>query len=171
MSTLVEVAAQVVSAHASNSAMTTDELVAEIGRVYAALRNLESANLSDDPAERRTALTVKEAFRKHEIVCLECGKGGFKTLSRHLQTTHKMKPKEYRKKHGIDSKQSLAAKSFSDARRQMAAEKGLADNLAKAREIRAAKLKARKAPLQPKQKVVKARVDQTATSLLATGTE
>jgi len=147
--------------------MTTDELVAEIGRVYAALRNLESLP-SDDASERKTSLTVKEAFRKHEIVCLECGKGGFKTLSRHLQTTHNMKPKEYRKKHGIDSKQSLAAKSFSDARRQMAAEKGLADNLAKAREIRAAKLKARKGPA-PKQKVVKQRAEPAA--LLPTGTE
>jgi predicted transcriptional regulator len=73
-----------------------------------------------------------------------CGKGGLKTLTRHLNMVHDMKPGAYRKQFNIPSKQSLTAKSFSDARKKMAEERGLADNLAKAREVRAAKLKAKK---------------------------
>lgn len=85
-----------------------------------------------------------------------CGKGGFKTLTRHLGTVHEMKPGQYRKQFGIPSKQSLTAKSFSDARRKIAEEKGLGDNLAKAREVRAAKMKTKKAPVpevRPKSEV------------------
>ncbi len=74
-----------------------------------------------------------------------CGKGGMKTLARHLAQVHGMKPGEYKKQFGIPSGQALTAKNFSEARRKMAQDRGLADNLAKAREIRAAKLKAKKA--------------------------
>jgi predicted transcriptional regulator len=71
-----------------------------------------------------------------------------------------MKPGEYRKQFGIPSNQALTARNFSEARRKMAQEKGLAENLAKARAVRAAKLAAKgggerkpaKAPRVPKQK-------------------
>jgi len=44
----------------------------------------------------------------------------------------------------IPATQSLTAKNFSEKRRQTALERGLADNLAKARAVRAEKLKAKK---------------------------
>ncbi|GFO60084.1 hypothetical protein GMST_24090 [Geomonas silvestris] len=73
-----------------------------------------------------------------------CGKGGFKTLARHLSTAHGMKPGEYKKQFGIPSKQALSAKNYSEARRKMAQDRGLADNLAKAREVRMANIEAKK---------------------------
>ena len=79
-----------------------------------------------------------------------CGKGGFKTLARHLNTAHGMKPGEYKKQFGIPGKQPLAAKNYSDARRKMALDRGLADNLAKARGVRMANIEAKKsAPAKP----------------------
>ena len=61
-----------------------------------------------------------------------------------------MKPGEYKKQFGIPSKQPLAAKSFSESRRKMAMDRGLVDVLAKARETRAANIKAKKAaPSKP----------------------
>lgn len=75
-------------------------------------------------------------FKKNEVVCMECGKGGFKTLARHLSISHGMKPGEYRKMHGIPAKQTLAAKSYSDSRRKMAITAGFASNPAKARQVR-----------------------------------
>ena len=144
MATLVEIAAQIVASHASNTPMTSDQLVFEIGKVHDALKSLEAGQPVEETEGAKTALTVKDAFRKGEVTCLECGKGGFKTLARHLSTAHGMKPREYRKKHGIPSKQSLSAKSYSEARRKMAQERGLADNLAKAREIRMANIEAKK---------------------------
>ena len=79
-----------------------------------------------------------------------CGKGGFKTLARHLNTAHSMKPGEYKKQFGIPGKQPLAAKNYSEARRKMALDRGLADNLAKARGVRMANIEAKKsAPAKP----------------------
>jgi predicted transcriptional regulator len=145
MSTLVEIAGQLVAAHATNSKLTTEELILEISKVHAALKALESGLAVEGEAEAKPALTVKEAFRKNEIVCMVCGKGGFKTLARHLSTAHQMKPGAYKKQFGISSKQALSAKSYSEARRAMAVDRGLADNLAKARQVRMGNIEAKKA--------------------------
>jgi len=145
MATLVEIAGQVVAAHAASSKLTTDELLAELGKVHAALKNLEAGLAVEGEVEVKPTMTVKEAFRKNEVVCMVCGKGGFKTLARHLSTAHQMKPGAYKKQFGIPSKQPLSAKSYSEARRVMAVDRGLAGNLAKAREIRMANIEAKKA--------------------------
>jgi predicted transcriptional regulator len=150
MATLVEIAAQLVSSHASNTPMTSDELLAEIAKVHSALKKLEAGETVEEVEEAKPAVTLKEAFRKNEIVCLICGKGGFKTLARHLSTAHGMKPGAYKKQFGISSKQALSAKSYSESRRKMAQDRGLADNLAKAREVRMANIEAKKeGPAKP----------------------
>jgi predicted transcriptional regulator len=156
MATLVEIAAQLVSSHASSTPMTSDELLAEIAKVHAALKSLEAGQAIEGAEEVKPALTLKEAFRKNEVVCLVCGKGGFKTLARHLSTAHGMKPGAYKKQFGIASKQALSAKSYSEARRQMAQDRGLADNLAKAREVRMANIEAKKVVAAKPAKGVKA---------------
>lgn len=147
MATLLELAAEIVSSHASTTEMSTDELLQEIQKVYGALQNLEAGKeiAAGGDETRSPALSLKQAFRANEVFCLICGKGGMKTLTRHIKQMHNMKPGEYRKQFGIKSSQSLTARNFSDARRQMALDRGLATNLAKAREVRAAKLLARKA--------------------------
>jgi len=160
MATLVEIAAQIVASHASSTPMTSDQLIFEIGKVHNALKNLEAGQGVEGAEEAKPALTVKEAFKKGEVVCMVCGKGGFKTLARHLSTAHALKPGEYKKQFGIPSKQALSAKNYSEARRKMAQDRGLADNLAKAREVRMANIEAKKAapagkPVKPA-KVAKA---------------
>ena len=144
MATLVEIAAQIVASHASSTPMTSDQLIFEIGKVHAALKNLEAGESIEGVEEAKPSLTVKEAFRKGEVVCMVCGKGGFKTLARHLSTAHSMKPGEDKKQFGIPSKQPLSAKNYSESRRKMAQDRGLADNLAKAREVRMANIQAKK---------------------------
>jgi predicted transcriptional regulator len=145
MATLVEIAGQLVASHAASSKLTTEELLLELAKVHAALVNLEAGQSVEASEEAKPALTLKEAFRKNEVVCMVCGKGGFKTLTRHLSTAHQMKPGGYKKQFGIPSKQSLSAKSYSESRKQMALDRGLADNLAKAREVRMANIEAKKA--------------------------
>jgi len=145
MATLVEIAAQIVASHASNTPMTSDQLIFEIGKVHNALKNLEAGQPVEAAEDTKPVLTVKEAFKKNEIICMVCGKGGFKTLARHLSTAHGLKPGEYKKQFGISSKQPLSARNYSEARRKMAMDRGLADNLAKAREVRMANIEAKKA--------------------------
>jgi predicted transcriptional regulator len=158
MATLLEMAAEIVSSHASVTSMSTEELLLEIQKVHAALKGIEAGTEEVVPAaeEAKPSVTVKEAFKKNEVICMVCGKGGFKTLARHLKQAHGLKPGEYKKQFGIPSKQPLAARSFSQARREMAQERGLSDVLAKARATRAAKLLAQKAiPEKPLKQVKK----------------
>jgi predicted transcriptional regulator len=152
--TLVELAANIVSSHASVNEMTTEELLQEIQKVYAALQQLEvSGTTFESPAESEKkvpTMTLKKAFQADQVYCLVCGRGGMKTLARHLAQAHGLKPGEYRKQFNIPASQPLTARNFSEGRKKMAQDRGLAENLAKARAVRAAKLKAEKqAPKKP----------------------
>jgi predicted transcriptional regulator len=147
MSNLTELAGEIVLAHASMTSLTTDQLLDEINMVYKTLKGLESGAASPELTkdEQKPTISPKQSIKPNEVICLICGKGGMKTLARHLGTAHNMKPGEYKKQFGIPSKQPLAAKKFSEARRKTALEGGLADNLAKARAVRAGKVAERKA--------------------------
>jgi len=148
MATLVELAAEIVSSHASATKLSTEELLQEIKKVYGTLKQLEGGvveTVLSAEEEQKPEITVRQAFKPNEVICMICGKGGMKTLARHLSQAHAMKPGEYKKQFGIPSKQPLAAKKFSEERRKMAQERGMADVLAKAREKRAANIQAKKA--------------------------
>jgi predicted transcriptional regulator len=146
--TILELTTEIVTSHASVTAMSSEELIQEIQKVFSTLQNLEKGENVPAPQEEAKApvLSLKKAFQADQVVCMVCGKGGMKTLSRHLAQMHDMKPGAYRKQFNIPSNQPLTAKNFSEARKKMARDRGLADNLAKARAIRAEKIKARKAP-------------------------
>lgn len=133
--------AEIVKAHAGSTQLSTDQILQELQNIHAALQAIETGKPVE---EEKPALTVKQAFKKNEVICMVCSKGGFKTLTRHIKQAHDMKPGQYRKQFGIPSTQSLSAKSYSEARRKMAVEKGLGEGLAKARAKRAATLKAKK---------------------------
>ena len=142
MATIMEMAAEIIAAHASTTPMSKDELIAELSEVHAALAALEKGEAVEtaEDAQDTPVVSRKKAFGKDKIYCMICGKG-FKTLSRHLKTSHDMTASDYRKQFDIPRSQSLAAKNYSESRRQMAVDRGLADNLAKARAARGKKKK------------------------------
>lgn len=144
MATLLEMAVEIVSAHASTTTMSKEELIAEIASVYQALSSIEKGGEvpAEAPAaaEAGPAVTKKKAFGKDKVFCMICGKG-MKTLTRHLKTAHDLKPGQYRKQFGIPRTQSLAAKNYSESRRQMAIDRGLGDKLAAARAAKGKKAK------------------------------
>jgi predicted transcriptional regulator len=145
--TLVELTANIVSSHASVNTLTTEELLQEIQKVYETLQKLETTGTAALPeAEEKKApvMTLRKAFQADQVFCMICGKGGMKTLTRHLNQIHGITPREYRKQFNIPATQSLTAKNFSEKRRQTALEMGLADNLAKGRAVRAEQRKAKK---------------------------
>lgn len=138
MATLIEMAAEIVAAHASTTPMSKEELIAELSEVVKALSALEKGEgvpVEGAAEEGLPAISRKKAFGKDKVVCMLCGKE-MKTLARHLKTAHGMKPGEYRKQFDIPRSQPLAARSYSESRRQMAVDRGLGDNLAKARAAR-----------------------------------
>jgi len=139
MATLLEMAAEIVAAHASSTSLTKEELIAELSEIHKALAALEKGEAVTaevvEEAAGAPAISRKKAFGKDKVVCMLCGKE-MKTLARHLKTSHGMKPGEYRKQFDIPRTQPLAARSYSESRRQMAVERGLGENLAKARAAR-----------------------------------
>ena len=149
-STLIELTATIVSSHASTVGMTSDELLLEIQKVHAALKQLEEggsvAEFSTEVSVDAPAMPAKKSIQKHQIICMECGTGGFKTLSRHLKHTHSLTATEYRKKHGLPAGTALAAKSYSEARRESAIKNNLGDKMTKGREKYQADQAAMKAP-------------------------
>jgi predicted transcriptional regulator len=165
-SSLLELTANIVSSHASVSEMSGEDLLLELQKVHIALQKLEGemGEGAEKVEAKGPAMSVKKAFQPDQVCCMICGKAGMKTLARHLAQVHGLKPGEYRKQFNIPSSQALTARNFSEARRRMAQEKGLADNLAKARAVRAAKLlarggsekKAAKAARAPKKRVANA---------------
>ena len=139
MSSLLELAKDLVMAHASTTPMTSKEIVGEIQDVYAALKALEKGQAApmgiSATEETAPAISKRKAFGKNKVTCMICGKE-MKTLARHLGTEHDLKPSEYRRQFDIPRTQPLAARSYSESRRQMAQERNLGDNLAKARAAR-----------------------------------
>lgn len=140
MPSIIELTAEIVSAHVANTQMSSDEMLQEIQKVHAALKALEAGAVTGETtpaAEAPKQLTIRQAFKKDAVVCMVCGKS-FTTLKRHLAQAHGLKPGQYRKQFNIPASMPLAAKSYSESRRQAAQERGLGDVLAKAREKRAA---------------------------------
>jgi predicted transcriptional regulator len=144
MANVLEMAAEIVAAHASSTVMSKEDILAEIQEVYATLSALEKgeevATKEEAQEDNAPALSKRKAFGKNQIFCMICGKG-FTTLKRHLTTAHEMTAKEYRNQFNIPAGTPLAAKAYSESRKQMAIDRDLAGGLAKAR---AAKVKAKK---------------------------
>ena len=142
MPTITELAKDIVVAHASSTQMTKAELLSELQEVYGALSAMEKGEALPTVSaesvidEDAPAVSKRKAFGKDKIYCMICGKG-FTTLKRHLTASHEMSPKEYRNKFGIPAGTVLAAKAYSESRRQMAIDKDLAGGLAKARAAKA----------------------------------
>lgn len=140
MPSVIELTAEIVSAHVANTQMSSDEMLQEIQKVHAALKALEAGAVAGETipvAEEPRQLTIRQAFKKDAVVCMVCGKS-FTTLKRHLAHAHNLKPGQYRKQFNIPASTPLAAKNYSELRRQAAQERGLGDILAKARETRLA---------------------------------
>jgi len=149
MPTLIELTAQIVAQHAKKTAMTQEQLLQDMHLIHTALQLMQDTNLPEQTVQppvppTTPTLTIKQAFKKNEVICMICRKGGFKTLTRHLSTVHNLKPGQYRKMFGIKSTQKLAAKSFSEAMAKAALDRGQVEILAKAREKRMANIESKK---------------------------
>ena len=161
MPSLIELTSEIVSAHAATVELTSDGLLAEIQKVHATLKALEDGvSISNEPVvEEKVAeptLNPKKSIQKNQVVCLICGKDGFKTLTRHLKQIHNMSASAYRKQFGLPAGTPLAAKAYTESRREAAVKNKLGEKLAKGREAyQAAKKQAKSAAPKAKKTTVK----------------
>jgi predicted transcriptional regulator len=89
----------------------------------------------------KPVVPLEEAFKEDEIICMICGQGGMKTLARHLNFVHNLKPGQYRKLFGLKRDKLLTSKKYSEERRRFAEEKVSPKMIAKARAALLAKVR------------------------------
>lgn len=136
-SEVLRLTSQIVISHASMTELTPQELVEEIKEVYNVLAAMEAGvelaeAAAPAPAEevgvvKKPPIPLKDIVKDKYVVCLECGKK-MRTLKAHIRKAHKLLPKEYFKRFGLDPKKyPLVCKEYSEQRSRMAKERGFGE--------------------------------------------
>jgi predicted transcriptional regulator len=115
---LLELTADIVTAHLSNNRVAAAELPALITSVHEALARL-GARAPEIRPPAIPAVTVRASIKENHLVCLEDGMK-FTSLKRHLKTKHGMTPDEYRAKWNLPSTYPMVAPSYSEVRQALA---------------------------------------------------
>lgn len=123
---LLELTADIVSAHVSNNRVDVGQLPDLIASVYASLSSLGTP-AEPEPEKREPAVTVRASIKPDHLVCLVCGTKN-KMLKRHLSTAHHMTPGEYREAFDLRSDYPMVAAEYAETRRELAKKIGLGTN-------------------------------------------
>ena len=119
---VLELTAQIVSAHVSNNAIGADLLPGLIQDVYRTLAGVGKDQVT--PEKQLPAVPVRKSVFPDHIVCLEDGKK-LKMLKRHLKTSYNMTPEEYRDKWQLPSDYPMVAPNYAKHRSSLAKKIGL----------------------------------------------
>jgi predicted transcriptional regulator len=127
---LVEMCTDIVSAQASHTQMSSEDIVESLRRVF---RTLQEVHLLGGAVENEegsvTPRDPQSSIQRHQVLCLECGKA-FKLLSNRHLALHDLTPRAYKHKYGIRMTQALSARTLSTRRRKLAKELGMGKQLA-----------------------------------------
>lgn len=119
---LLELTAEIVSAHASNNKVALEDLPNVIKEVFGTLSELGQSGI---PAEAPApAVPVDKSITADYIVCLEDGKK-LKMLKRHLNTSYGMSPEQYRERWGLRADYPMVAPNYAKRRSSLAKKIGL----------------------------------------------
>jgi predicted transcriptional regulator len=129
---LLDIVKDIITAQASHSTMSSDEMTDAIKKVYKALRWVQSQEEKAAKSAGEPAISGLESIQRNKVICLECGRAFRQLTVRHL-SLHGIDPRGYKQRHGIPLRQSLSARSVSAKRRRIAKERGLGEKLRKAR--------------------------------------
>jgi len=121
-SSLLDLTAQIVSAHVSNNSTSSESLPELIRQVFRALDGAGQAE--PEPEKLQPAVPIKRSVFPDYIVCLEDGKK-LKMLKRHLQSAYGMTPEQYRERWGLPSDYPMVAPNYAERRSTLAREIGL----------------------------------------------
>jgi len=119
----VELAADIVSAYVSNNSVPTGELPALINEVHSALKNVGTPAPAKAP-RGEPAVPIKKSITGDYLISLFDGKK-YKSLKRHLRTSHDMTPQQYREYWGLTSDYPMVAPNYAKARSELAKTMGL----------------------------------------------
>lgn len=120
----MKLAVDIVSAFVSNNSVPTSELPSLIASVHAALRTVANGGAQTVTEELKPAIPIKKSITPDFITSLEDGRR-YKSLKRHLRTSHNMTPDQYRAKWGLPADYPMVAPNYAKARSELAKSMGL----------------------------------------------
>jgi len=120
---ILELTAQIVSAHVSHNSVPAQDLPALIQDVFRSLSGVGGRVAA--PAEKpQPAVPVKKSITPEYLICLEDGKK-LKMLKRHLKTAYNLTPEAYREKWGLQPDYPMVAPNYAKHRSSLAKKIGL----------------------------------------------
>src|SRR5262249_615797 len=125
---LVEMCTDIVSAQASHTPMSSEDIIESLRPLFRTLQELHQFAPTVYPSEAMVRDPGTSNQRK-QVLCLERGKA-FKLLSNRHLALHDLTPRGYKQKHGIRMTQALSARTLSTRRRKLAKELGMGKQLA-----------------------------------------
>jgi predicted transcriptional regulator len=120
---LVELTADIVSAHVANNTVSVSDVANLVQRVHEALASLGTPAV-EPQQDKVPVVSVRSSIKPDHLVCMECGRKQ-KTLKRHLQNAHGMSPDQYRADYGLPRDYPMVAPDYSKRRSEMAQAIGL----------------------------------------------
>lgn len=120
---LVELTADIVSAHVANNTVSVSDIANLVQRVHEALASLGTPAV-EPQQDKVPVVSVRASIKPDHLVCMECGRKQ-KTLKRHLQNAHGMSPDQYRTDYGLPRDYPMVAPDYSKRRSEMAQAIGL----------------------------------------------
>ena len=123
---LIELTADIVSAHVSKNNVAVGDVPTLIANVHSALSGLGRA-AEPVPEKREPAVSIRASVKPDYIVCLEDGKK-LKMLKRYIMTNYNMTPDQYREKWGLPHDYPMVAPNYTQKRSELAKQIGLGRN-------------------------------------------
>ena len=119
---LVELAADIVSAYVSKNSVPVTELPNLIASVHTSLTNLGQP-ASAEPEKLTPLMPIKKTVTPDYLISLEDGRQ-YKSLKRHL-SSRGLSPEEYRRKWGLPHDYPMVAANYAAQRSELAKSSGL----------------------------------------------
>ena len=121
---LLQLTADIVSAHVSNNTVAVGDLPGLLRQVHGALSGLGSPQEEQGPGKREPVVSPRSSVKPESITCLVCGQKA-KMLKRHLANAHDLTPQQYREEVGLKPDYPMVAPNYADQRRDLAKKIGL----------------------------------------------
>ncbi len=119
--TLLFLTADLAKSYLANNQVSSNQLPDLINELHQTLTNLDGTK---EERNREPAVSIRRSVKKDRIICLECG-NGYKTLKRHLRSTHGLTVDAYRERWRLPINYPVVAPVYAEQRSKLAKKIGL----------------------------------------------
>lgn len=123
-SDLLQITTHIVVAYVSNNALPMAQVPNLIRDVQQSLASLSAGHAALAAAPKAPAVPIRKSITPDFLISLEDGRK-YKSLKRHLRTSHNLSPEQYREKWGLPRDYPMVAPNYATRRSELAKSNGL----------------------------------------------